>query len=493
MKALKIVSISSEVHPFSKTGGLGDVARSLPKSLHRLGHRVIIITPFYGGVIDIKKHKLELIYSDVKLYIDKENEVTVSYYRGELLPGLKVYFVSNEKYFSRQKKLYGSSHENARFYLFDVAALKLISLLKFKADIIHCHDWHSGLIPYLKKQRFKKSETLSKAATVFTVHNLVFQLGHNWWEIAVAKRDKGINSLPKFNDPKLEYINFAKRGILHADVINTVSETYAKEILHHSFGQDLHRILSNRQDRLFGIVNGIDNKFYNPKIDPNLVSNYDHRHIIRKKLNKAKIQKLFGLELNPEAPVLCTTSRVTFQKGFELILQATKYLMDSGAQLIIIGSGDKNYIKEFAKLSKKYPKQLALIPSHEKNQKYETLVYAGSDIFLLPSHHEPCGINQLIGFRYGCVPLVRQTGGLNDTVVNFETNNLEANGFTFRNYDLQEFLLALTRALETFKHKKAWRTLVCRGMKSSFSWELPAKKYVELYYYAKKYQSDKQA
>lgn len=493
MKALKIVSIASEVHPYSKTGGLGDVARSLPKSLHRLGHEVIIITPFYGGLIDIKKHQLELIYSDVKLYIDKDNEATVSYYRGELMPNLLVYFVSNEKYFSRQKKLYGSSHENARFYLFDLAALKLISLLKFKADIIHCHDWHSGLIPYLKKRRFKKSETLSKAATVFTIHNLSFQLGHNWWEVPVKYRDKGINALPNFNDPKLEYINFAKRGILYADVVNTVSETYAHEILHVSFGQDLHRILRHRQDRLFGIINGIDHKLYNPNIDASLFSNYNHKHIQRKKLNKTKIQKLFNLELNPEAPVLCTTSRVTFQKGFELILQATKHLMDLGVQLIIIGSGDKEYIKEFTKLAKKYPKQLAVIPSHEKNQQYETLVYAGSDLFLLPSHHEPCGINQMISFRYGCVPLVRQTGGLNDTVIDFDPNNSESNGFTFQNYDLQEFLIALARSLEVFKHKKIWRSLVCRGMKSSFSWELPAKKYLELYYYAKKYQNDKQA
>lgn len=491
MKALKIVSIAAEVHPFSKTGGLGDVARSLPKSLHRLGHEVMIITPFYAKLIDIKQHKLELIYSDVKLYIDKDNEVTVSYYRGELMPGLPIYFVSNEKYFSRHKKLYGSDHENARFYLFDVAALKLVSLLKFKADIIHCHDWHTGLIPYLKNQRFKKSETLRKAATVFTIHNLVFQLGHNWWEIPGDQRDKGINALPKFNDKKLEQINFAKRGILYADVINTVSETYAKEILHRSFGQDLHRILRNRQDRLFGIVNGIDYKIYNPKIDRNLVSNYDHQHIQRKKLNKAKIQKLFALEANPEAPVLCTTSRVTFQKGFGLILQATKHLMDLGAQLIIIGSGDKEYIKEFTKLAKQYPRQLAVVPSHEKNQQYETLVYAGSDVFLLPSHYEPCGINQLISFRYGCVPLVRQIGGLNDTVVDFDPNNPESNGFTFKNYSLEEFLITLTRALETFKHKKVWRNLVCRGMKSSFSWELPAKKYLELYNYAKKYQNEK--
>lgn len=491
MKKLKIVSISAEVHPYSKTGGLGDVTRSLPKAFHRLGHEVIIITPFYAKVIDQGKFKIEKIFSDVKLSIDAENEESVSYYRTELLPGLKVYFVGNEKYFSRHKKLYGSEHENARFYLFDIAALKLISLLKFKADIIHCHDWHSGLVPYLKQNRFKKSETLSKAATVYTIHNLVFQLGHNWWEVPEKYKDKGTKVLPLFGDKKIEYINFAKRGILNADVINTVSETYAEEILRPSFGQDLHRILRNRKENLFGIVNGIDYKDYNPINDPNLVLNYDHKKIQRKKVNKEHIQKLFNLKIDQDAPVLCTTSRVTYQKGFELILSTINNIMDMGAQLIVIGAGDKSYINEFMKLAKKYPKQLAVIPSHKENQKYETLVYAGSDMFLLPSHHEPCGINQLISFRYGCVPIVRQTGGLNDTVENFEPNNEASNGFTFKNYDQKEFLIALTRALETYKHKKVWRDLACRGMKASYSWEIPAKEYLELYQHAIKIKNEK--
>lgn len=493
MKKLKIVSIASEVHPYSKTGGLADVARSLPKALYRLGHEVVIITPFYAKAIDQKKFALQQIFSDVKLKIDDKNEVTVSYYRAELLPGLYVYFVGNEKYFSRHKRLYGSEHENARFYLFDFAALKLISLLKFKADIIHCHDWHAGLIPYLKQGRFKKSQTLLGAASVYTIHNLVYQLGHNWWEVPAKYKDKGTKSLPNFDDQKIEYINFAKRGIIYSDVINTVSETYAEEILRPSFGQDLHHILRNKNKKnlLFGIVNGIDYKDYNPINDPGLVANYDHKKIQRKKVNKEHIQKLFGLKVDKDAPLMCSTSRVTFQKGFELILSTAKSIMEMGAQLIVIGAGDKDYIKEFIKLSKKYPEQLAVVPSHEKNQKYETLVYAGSDMFLLPSHHEPCGINQMKSFRYGCVPIVRQTGGLNDTVENFEPHNKNSNGFTFKNYDQQEFLIAVTRALETYKHKKIWRDLACRGMKASYSWEIPAKEYIELYQYAIKLKNEK--
>ncbi|MBU1202580.1 glycogen synthase [Patescibacteria group bacterium] len=480
-KSLKIVSIASEVDPYSKTGGLADVARSLPKSLFRLGHDVIIITPFYKKIIDREKYKLEKIYNDVNLYIDKENELKVSYYRTELLPGLKVYFVRNDKYFSRRSTVYGSNHENTRFYLFQVAALKLISLLKFKADIIHCHDWQTGLIPLLKNTRFKKSQTLVNAATVYTIHNLVFQLGMNWWEVPLKHKDNGKGALPLFNDPDIEYINFAKRGILSADVINTVSETYAEEILNKNFGQDLHRILTNRKHKLYGVVNGIDNKEFNPKNDKSIFKNYDHRNIKRKKENKKFVQKLFKLPINEEIPLLCTTSRVAFQKGFDLLIKIIPQLMHFDMQLVVIGSGDKDFIKELKKVAKKYPEKLAVIPSHEKNQKYETQVYAGADMLLLPSHHEPCGINQMKSFRYGCVPIVRSTGGLSDTVDNFEPETNTGNGFTFKNYNANEFLVAITRALETYKYKKVWRDLVCRGMKPSFSWDLPARRYEDLY------------
>ncbi|MBT4850185.1 glycogen synthase [Candidatus Parcubacteria bacterium] len=490
MKKLKIVSVSSEVDPYSKTGGLADVARSLPKSLHRLGHDVMIVTPFYKKVIDQKKHKLEKIYSDVKVRIDKKNEVKVSYYRTELLPGLRVYFVRNDKFFSRRKDLYGSSHENARFYMFDVAVLKLISLLKHKADIIHCHDWQTGLIPYLKNTSFKKSQTMAKTATVFTIHNLVFQLGRNWWEIPLNKKDKGTGSLPLFNDPNLEYVNFAKRAILNADALNTVSETYAEEILKPSFGQDLQRILINRKKKLFGVVNGIDNKEFNPNNDPSIKVNYDHKKLQRKKINKKYIQKLFKLPIREDVPVICSTSRLTYQKGFELILRIIHKIMHFDMQMIIAGAGDKKYISELKKVAKKYPDKLVIIPSHEKTLKYENQLYAGSDMILIPSHHEPCGINQMKAFRYGCAPIVRSTGGLNDTVINYEPGN-EGNGFKFKNFSSKELLVAITRALETYKYHKVWRDLICRGMKPSFSWEHPAKKYIDLYKKALKFKKEK--
>lgn len=481
-KKLKVVSVSSEVAPFSKSGGLGDVARSLPKALKRLGHEVMVITPLYGKIINKRKNQLKLIYSDVRVYLNSKDIVTVNYWRGYLMRGLPIYFIENKKYFSGRKTLYGSSRENVRFLIFDVATLKLLSLLKHEADIIHCHDWQTGLIPFYLKTDFRYSKSLRKAKTVFTIHNLAFQFGLNWWEVPAGEKDYGKKRIPHITSPKIEYINFAKRAILSADVINTVSEHYREEIVTKKFGQDLHRILRNRENRLFGIVNGIDYHAYNPANDKGLFKNYDHRKIHRKKLNKEFLQKKFNLPVDQNIPIFCTTSRVTFQKGFELILKIIEPLMRQEVQFIVIGSGDKNYIKELQKSAKKYPKKLVVIPSHEENQKYETLVYAGSDFFLLPSHHEPCGINQLIAMRYGCVPIIRRVGGLFDTVKNFNPATNQGTGFAFSYFDPFSLYGAVIRALETYKHKKIWRDIMVRAMQQSNSWEIPAKKYVALYH-----------
>lgn len=480
-KKLKIVQIVSEVSPFSKSGGLADVVQSLPKAIKRLGHNVIVITPLYEQIIDKKKHKLKLIHEDIDIYLNSKDHCKINYWRGYLMRGLPVYFIENKKFFSKRKTLYESSHENARWLTFDVAALKLISLLKFEADIVHCHDRQTGLIPFYLKTDFRYSKTLRKAKTIFTIHNLIFQMGLNWWEIPVRKKDYGRSRLPHLDDKKLEYVNFVKRAILTADAISTVSEHYREEIMTKHFGQDLHRILKNRQDRLFGIVNGISYKDYNPMNDPGLYKNYNHRKIHRKKLNKMYVQKKFKLSINVRPPLICTTSRVTFQKGFELITKIIEQLMRLDLQIIVLGEGDKDYINSLKKIAKKHPKKFAILPTHEENQKYETLCYAGSDMFLLPSHHEPCGINQLIAMRYGCIPIVRKVGGLYDTVTNFNPKTGKGNGFSFDQFSELSLYSTIIRAMENYKYKQAWRNLVVRVMQESNSWEIPAKKYIALY------------
>jgi len=480
-KKLKIVQIASEVAPFSKTGGLGDVARSLPKALNRLGHEVIIITPLYGRVISKKANNLKLIFKDVVLFLNSDETIKVNFWQGYLMSDLPVYFVECAKYFSKHKHLYGSGKENSRFLVFNVAALKLISLLKFPADIIHCHDWQTGLIPYYLKTDFRYSKTLKKAKTIYTIHNLIFQFGHNWWEVPPSDKDYGRSKIPHLSDPKLENINFAKRAILSADIINTVSEQYRKEIMTKKFGQDLQRILKNRASRLFGIVNGIDYNTYSPEKDKTIHKNYSEHEIENKAINKVYLQKKFLLPVDKDVPIFCMTSRVTFQKGFEMIIKIMPQLLKLSAQFIIIGSGDKIYLNALQKIAKKYPHKLVVIPSHEANQKYETLVYAGADFFLLPSVHEPCGLNQLIAMRYGCIPIVREIGGLYDTVENFNPTSKKGTGFTFKEEDDMIFYATIIRALENFKHKRVWSGLVKRAMKLSSSWEIPAQKYLKLY------------
>ena len=477
-KKLKIVHIASEVASFSKTGGLGDVSRSLPKALKRLGHEVILITPLYGKTISKKTNKLELIFENVELRLNSQEKVRVNYWRGYLMEDLPVYFVENKEFFSKHKKIYGSEHENARFLVFNVAALKLLTLLKFQADIIHCHDWQTGLIPYYLKTDFRYSKTLKKAKSIFTIHNLIFQLGHNWWEIPLSRKDYGRTRIPHLSDPRLEDINFAKRAIRSADIINTVSENYREEIMTKKFGQDLHRILKNRSDRLFGIINGIDYNTYNPENDKDLHRRYSLETLALKADNKKFLQKKIGLPVDKDVPILCTTSRVTFQKGFNLILKIIDSLLKLDVQLIFMGDGNKEYIQPIKKLQKKHKDKLIWLPF---DQKKENLLYAAADLFLLPSNHEPCGINQLIAMRYGCIPVVREIGGLYDTVENFNPTTNKGTGFTFKTEDETLFYATIIRALENFKHKKVWHGLVKRAMKQSTSWEIPAKKYVELY------------
>ncbi len=482
LNKLKIVHISPEVAPFSKTGGLADVARSLPKALKRLGHNISIITPLYGQLINKQELALKLIFKDIEIALNSKESVKVNFWQGELMDDLPIYFIESKEHFSRHKKIYGLDNDNARFLVFNVAALKLLSLLKFSPDIIHCHDWQTGLIPYYLKTNFIYAKNLKQVKTVFTIHNLIFQLGHNWWEIPSAEKDYGRTKVPHLNNPELERINFAKRAILSADIINTVSEQYRSEIMTKKFGQDLHRILKNREAKLFGIINGIDYNTYNPQKDPGLHLQYSFfNHKEAKEKNKLFLQKKVGLPENSKIPIFCTTSRVTFQKGFNLILNILESIIKLDLQIIFMGDGNQEYIKPIKKLQKKYPKNIVWLPFY---QNWETLLYAGSDFFLLPSNHEPCGINQLIAMRYGCIPIVREIGGLYDTVENYNPTTKKGNGFTFKTEEANTFFTAIIRALENYKHKKSFEKLVKTAMKESNSWEIPAKKYLELYYQA---------
>ncbi len=479
----KIASVSAELNPFSQTGGLADIANSLPKAMKDRGHNVIAITPLYRGAVDIKKHNLKKIFENITVIIDNDNKEKVNIWQGFLEKDLPVYFIDNKKFFSdcaTRKDIYKSKWENAKFLLFDLAAIKLLIKLEFKADIIHCHDWHTGLIPYFLKRDFKNSETLKKAASVFTIHNLTFQFGKNWWETAEEKRDKCKNGLPDFKSEDIEYINFAKRAILNADVINAVSEQYAKEIMTKDFGEDLHLVLKNRKKKIFGIVNGIDYKDYNPENDPGLHTNFNYNSFNLKQKNKQHIQKLFGLPQKKDIPLICTASRIAEQKGFNLIKDISDIIFRFDLQLIMMGDGDEKLIKHLKELQKKYPEKLVYIP-FEKYKDQETSLFAASDLILIPSRFEPCGLTQMKSMRYGCVPITRHVGGYVDTIINYDPKKQKGNGFSFELYDSRSMAIAISRALETYKRDNEWIKLVEKVMKQSFSWEYPARKYIKLY------------
>ncbi len=478
-KTLNIVSVSSEVDPFSKAGGLGDVARSLPKAIKRLGQQPIVITPLYRTV-DTKKHGLNLIINDVALAIDETTTRHFAVWQGWLMEGLPIYFIDSRRYFSGQKRIYGARFENRRFFFFNLAVLEFLKTIKFSPDVIQCHDWQTGLIPYFLKKRYNQEPLFKNTACVFTIHNLAFQFGHNWWSIPNKLKDVGYSRLPRFAEKeKVERINFAKRAIIHADLINTVSEQYAEEIRTKHFGQDLHRHLQKKTDRVFGIINGLDYDDFNPAKDPGLRVNYDAEHPGGKNDNKAYLQKVFKLPVNPSIPIIGMATRISEQKGFDLIMDIIDPLMRLDFQLILVGGGDKKYEKFIRKTREKHPTKVA---AHlEFSTKIATQIYAGSDLFLMPSRFEPCGLGQLISSRYGSVPIVRATGGLADTVTNYNPKIESGDGFVFKSYDSRDMLVAIARAIENYKHRDKWQRLVTKVMQRSFGWEVPAQKYLKLF------------
>lgn len=482
-KKLKIAIVASEVAPFSKTGGLADVTGALPKIFKDTGNDVVVITPFYEKLIDPQKYGLETL--EKKIFVQIGNKkIKTSLWQGKIEGGTPVYFIGNKKYFSRREHLYGSSRENSRFGFFDFAALEILKKINFEPDIIHCHDWHTGLIPYLLKKDsvYNNDQFFAKTTTVFTIHNLAFQMGSSWWDIPPEKKDSGTSDLPKIHSKDFEKINFAKRAIIFSDAINTVSERYAEELLTPEFGQGLEKYLARRREDFFGITNGIDYSVFNPAIDKNVYTNYDWDSLRRKKKNKLSLQKELGLEEKSDIPLVGLASRLAEQKGYNLVIENLDILLRLSLQIVIIASGGKDgreYADTFKKIAKKYPKKFAFITPYTEER--ASKVYAGTDMLLMPSRFEPCGLSPLISLRYGSIPIVHETGGLAETITNFNPKTGKGNGFVFKTYTKEGFLVALVRALENYKYEKVWEHLVWQSMKQSFSWEIPAKKYITLF------------
>lgn len=476
VRPLKIVHISSEISPYSKTGGLADVARSLPRALVRLGHEVVAFTPYYGFIAKKYRHTQNL-----------KERVSVEFGGRKYGFGFKkiicpdnypVIFICQRELFGSRNKLYGYKDDGIRFLLFNLASLKLLKVLGFVPQVIHCHDWHTGLIPNYLKLQYRHDEFFKNIGTLFTIHNLLFQGPEDWWKIPPEKKDNG-KGLPPHDKDQLYWLNFALRGILYSDLINTVSSRYAQEILTPEYGCDLDSYLRGRKKDLYGIINGVDYTIFNPQFDEDLYVNYDANSLEKKSENKALLQKRFGLRVDSKAPLIGLANRLTEQKGLELIIDILDYLLKLDVQIAIVGSGGGVYRDFFRKVARKYRKKILFFSPFKEH--IARKVYSASDIYLMPSRFEPCGISQLISLRYGSIPIVHAVGGLLDTISDYNPKTGRGNGFVFTSYTSQDLLFAIARALEDYKRRSAWKTLVRRAMKESYSWKLPAKKYVTLY------------
>ncbi len=457
---MKVLFVAAECAPMAKVGGLADVVNSLPKTLKKIGIDVSIVLPFYE-IISREDENLELFQKNVTVTFEGE-EKTFDLYK-TLLPGSNVplflidskeYFKGEGVYTSEDASSDGSKGEAKRFFFLSVAGIKIAQLLK--ADIIHCHDWHTSTMPYLLKEKG------IEIANILTIHNLAYQ-GIYPKEI--------VNDLLKTNFDK--EVNSLKVGIQSADLISTVSPTYAKEILTPEYGFDLEEELAKREDNLVGIINGLDIDYWNPKTDPHINSNYSFDNIENREKNKEFLQEKFFGKTNKNIPLLGIVSRIADQKGFDLIEEIFDSLMEEDIQLVILGTGVKRYENFLSEMAKKYPEKFGLETTF--NEELAHQIYAGSDIFLMPSFFEPCGLGQLIAMRYGSVPVARETGGLKDTVIPSET------GFTFKEYKANKFLETIKQTLEKFKDKNYWKELQKNGMEKDFSWEKSAKEYLEIY------------
>jgi starch synthase len=487
-KKLKILFVTSEVVPFVKTGGLADVSAALPQTLAELGHEVRIVVPKYGAVDD-RKFKIHEVVRLKDIKIDIAGKEVIFSLKSCFLPGQKIrvqiYFLDNQEYFGSRNSLYadpmnGKDYEDndERFIILSRAVFELIIKLGWIPDIIHCNDWQCGLIPAYLKTVYQNEENFDQFKTLFTIHNLAYQgefSKSSFKKTGLPEKlnsDKGILHKGK--------LNFMKSGLLFADTINTVSETYANEIRTDAeIGGGLKDILAKRKEDLFGIINGIDNKVWNPDRDKHLPKKYTIKNVEQKVVNKQALAEKFGFEFNEDVPIIGLISRLYDSKGIDLVQKILPQLLKEDLQMIVLGTGDKEYHTFFDQMARKHGDKFACYLGF--NDDLAHLIEGGADMLLMPSKYEPCGLNQMYSLNYGTVPIVRETGGLADTVKRFSEKSKEGNGFVFKKYNADEFLGEVKRALKVFQDKETWNKIVRAGMKEDFSWHSSAKKYIELY------------
>ncbi len=473
-----ILFVASEGVPFIKTGGLADVVGSLPKCVDKRYFDIRVMIPKYTCMSQELKDKM--VYK-TSFYMDFhwKNEY-VGILEAEV-DGVKYYFIDNESKFGGFHPYSSNVYDDIeKFAFFSKAALSAMPLLDFRPDVIHCHDWQTGLIPVYLKERFQGNEFFHGIKTVMTIHNLKFQ---GKWDVPAVK---DITGLPDyfFTPDKLESYknaNLLKGGLVYADAITTVSETYAKEIMTPFYGEGLDGLLRARENDLRGIVNGIDYSEYDPSVDKFIDYKYNAANFRKEKIkNKRKLQHDLGLEENDKMMMIGIVSRLTDQKGFDLIAYIMDELCQDAVQIVVLGTGEEQYENMFRHFDWKYNNKVSANIYYSESMSHK--IYASCDAFLMPSLFEPCGLSQLMALRYGTIPIVRETGGLKDTVEPYNEYESKGTGFSFVNYNAHEMLNTIRYAEKIYyDRKREWNKMIDRAMAVDFSWQVSANKYQEMY------------
>lgn len=475
---MKVLFATSECAPFIKTGGLADVVGALPAELKSQGCETRVILPRYSAIA--QKYKEEMRYiSNIYIKMGWRSQYCGVF---ELLKdGVIYYFVDNEFYFDTEKIYSDMSVDIEKFIFFDKAVLELLRVLDFWPDVIHCNDWQTGLVPVLLDAHYKCDEKYKNIKTVMTIHNLKFQ---GIYDIRTVMDISELDD-SYFTSEGLEFYggaNLLKGGIVYADYVTTVSKTYSREIMTDFFGEKLNGLLSVKADKVTGIINGIDYTDWNSQKDEYIEENYDARNFVsRKKINKISLQKEFSLEENPDKFLVGMVTRLTGQKGLDLLeCVMDDIVKDGDIQLIILGTGEEQFENMLRHFEDKYKGTVASLIMFNNSVSHK--IYASCDAFLMPSLFEPCGLSQMISMRYGTLPIVRETGGLRDSVEPYNEYENTGTGFSFTNYNAHEMLDVVNYAKQTwYNNRKNWNAMVKRAMKTDFSWKNSAKEYIDVY------------
>jgi starch synthase len=485
-KNLRILIVSPEVVPFAKTGGLADVTGALPKVLAQLGHQVKVILPKYK-MVDESKFRLSEVRTDFPAISigGKNHKVSLKSDQADFPPVEYLFMVNDEFYFRdelyrNRATGYDYVDNDERFILFARGTLEVLKTMGWQPDIIHVNDWQSALIPAYLKTSYANDPFFQHTASIFSIHNLAYQGGFPKSTFEKIGVPKGLF----YPTSPFEFwgnVNFLKVGISYADVINTVSETYAVEIQSGpEFGYGLEGVLRSRNEDLYGIINGIDYDVWSPEKDKLIPHRFSPDDLSGKKADKELLLKTCNLPVSSkDVPVIGIISRLADQKGFDLLSQIADQLLTLDLQMVILGTGDEKYHVLFKEISTKYPNKISVNLRFDDSLAH--LIEAGSDMFLMPSRYEPCGLNQLYSLKYGTVPIVRKTGGLADTIDDYDPKTGQGTGFVFQDYDAHKLLDAIKRALKAYVNQKAWVRLMKNGMEKDFSWKASAQRYVEIY------------